>query len=216
MATIRLRKEIIARACDFKADGLSVGKSGNISVRCDEGLLITPTGFAYEKLGPLDLSHCSFDGEILEGKWAPSSEWPFHAAIYQAREDVQAIVHCHSPYAAALACVRKPIPAFHYMVAVAGGHSIECADYATFGSVELSENALAALGERRACLLANHGQIAVGASVAEAYELAQEVEALACQYLLSLQVGKPVLLDAAEMDVNLEKFSRYGSQQETE
>lgn len=216
MASIRLKQEIIDKACAFKADGLSIAKSGNISVRCDKGFLITPTGFAYDELEPDDLTYCSFNGDIIEGEWAPSSEWPFHAAIYQAREDVQAIVHCHSPYATAIAATRRPIPAFHYMVAVAGGSRIECADYATFGSAELSDNALAALGDRNACLLANHGQLATGATVAEAYKLAQVVESLAQQYCISLQVGEPVILDDEEMAVNLEKFKHYGKQQERE
>ncbi len=124
MATIRLKREIIATACDFNPSGLSVGKSGNISVRCDEGFLITPTGLDYAKLRIDDLVLCDFDGNVLDGNWLPSSEWPIHSSIYQGREDVNAIVHSHSPYATALACNRQAIPAFHYMVAVAGGDTI--------------------------------------------------------------------------------------------
>ncbi len=214
MASIRLKREIIATACDFNPSGLSVGKSGNISVRCDEGFLITPTGLAYTKLRIDDLVQCAYDGSVLEGGRLPSSEWPFHAAIYQAREDVNAIVHSHSPYATALACNRQPIPAFHYMVAIAGGDTIACAEYATFGSQALSENVVAALADRNACLLANHGQVAVGDTVEETYNLAHEIESLAKQYSLSLQSGKPVLLDANEMETNLEKFRDYGKQPE--
>ncbi len=214
MASIRLKNDIISRACEFNTSGLSVGKSGNISVRCKEGFLITPTGFSYAELTVEDLTHCDFAGNLIEGKWKPSSEWPFHAAIYQARSDVHAIVHCHSPYATALACCRKPIPPFHYMVAISGAATIACAEYATFGSVELSENAVAALADSNACLLANHGQIAVGASVAEAYSMAHEVESLANQYCISLQAGVPILLDEEEMAINIEKFKHYGKQQE--
>ena len=213
MTNSELRKEIIAHACEFASGGLSVGKSGNISVRFEQGFLITPTGFSYEDLQPQHIAYCDLEGALLEGSYQPSSEWPFHAAIYKARQDIQAIVHCHSAYATALATTRRSIPPFHYMVAIAGGNRIECAEYATFGSTELSVNAVKALGERKACLLANHGQITVGKTVAEAYALAGEVESLAKQYCLSLQFGEPVLLDDREMQINLEKFSHYGQQQ---
>ncbi|MEQ8288640.1 MAG: class II aldolase/adducin family protein [Gammaproteobacteria bacterium] len=216
MTSKELREDIIDHARDFEASGLSVGKSGNISARYEQGFVITPTGFAYADLQPDNLAFCNMDGSLIDGDWAPSSEWPFHAAIYQAREDINAIVHCHSTYATAIACNRKPIPAFHYMVATVGGNSIECADYATFGSVELSRNAVQALGNRKACLLANHGQVATGNTVAGAYQLAREVEALARQYCISLQFGEPVLLDDEEMARNVEKFKRYGRQQEAE
>lgn len=216
MASQQLREDIITHARDFEASGLSVGKSGNISARCDSGFVITPTGFAYADLQPVDLAWCNMDGSLHDGDWAPSSEWPFHAAIYQTREDINAIVHCHSPYATAIACNRKSIPAFHYMVATVGGNSINCADYATFGSNELSRNAVKALANRKACLLANHGQVATGNTVADAYQLAKEVEALARQYCISLQLGEPVLLDDEEMARNMEKFKHYGRRHKAE
>ena len=161
MAINLLRQEIITHARDFEGSGLSVGKSGNISVRFEQGFIITPTGFAYDELQSDHLAYCNMDGTLVEGEWAPSSEWPFHAAIYQAREDVKAIVHCHSSYATAIACNRQSIPAFHYMVAVAGGNTIECADYATFGTADLSAHVIEAIRQRKACLLANHGQLRV-------------------------------------------------------
>ena len=146
---------------------------------------------------------------VWDGRRPPSSEWRFHRDLYAARADAGGMAHCHSPHATALACTRRGIPAFHYMVAAAGGADVRCADYATFGSEELSRNALAALVGRRACLLANHGQLALGATVEAAFELAAEVEMLARQYLLALNAG-PVLLDDPEMARVLEKFRTYG------
>lgn len=149
---------------------------------------------------------------MLNGDWQPLSEWPFHAAIYQQHRDINAVVHTHSCYATALTCNRQSIPAFHYMLAVAGGKSIECAEYATFGTEILSNNVIKALGNRRACLMANHGQVAVGAGLEQACALAHEVKTLARLYTISLQIGKTVLLDDKEMDINLEKFKHYGKQ----
>lgn len=212
MDSLDIRNEIIYTACDFNESGISFGTSGNLSARYEEGFLITPTGLAYSDLKPDDIILCDSNGKVLSGDLIPSSEWPFHTAIYAARNDVNAIVHVHSPYATGLACTRKPIPAFHYMVAVAGGDSIPCADYATFGTNELSKNVVATLTDRNACLLANHGMVAVGHSISSAYKLANEVEALAKQYCISLQLGGPVLLDDAEMETNIEKFHRYGKQ----
>lgn len=207
-----LRRAIVDACRRVAASGLSPGKSGNVSARIDGGMIITPTGVAYEKLRPQDMVAMRFDGDAATGL-LPSSEWPFHAAIYRARGDAQAIVHTHSPHATSLACLGKGIPAFHYMVAVAGGDRIECAPYATFGTNELARNAVAALGkERRACLLSNHGQIAFGASVEAALLLAEEVETLAAQYWRALQIGKPHILPADEMKRVLKKFSTYGQQ----
>ncbi len=175
---------------------------------------MTPTGVNYAQLRPADIVRMDMAGERRDGDLKPSSEWRFHQDIYLRRTAVNAIVHTHSPYATALACARQDLPAFHYMVAAAGGASIRCAEYATFGTRALSEHALRALGERRrACLLANHGVIALGADVVAALQTAQLVEELARQYLLSRAAGTPVLLDEAEMALNLEKIKDYGRQE---
>jgi L-fuculose-phosphate aldolase len=207
-----LRREIIAVARALSPADLGVNRSGNVSARFEDGLLITPTGAPYETLEPHHIAFVSLKDGAVRGPLAPSSETPFHRAIYRARTELNAIVHCHSPHATALACTDRGIPAFHYMVAAAGGTSILCAPYATFGSEALSDHAVAALADgRRACLLAHHGQIACGSDLARAFELAREVEALARQYLLALQAGPPALLDDAEMDRVLEKFRTYGA-----
>ena len=166
---------------------------------------------AYEDLEPLDFPLVTVAGQWF-GRRKPSSEWRFHRDIYLARPDAGAIVHTHSRYATALACTEQGIPAFHYMVAVAGGADIRCAPYATFGSQLLSDHAVKALEERRACLLANHGVIALGADAETALSLASEVENLAAQYCAALSVGVPSLLDQSEMDRVLEKFRTYGDQ----
>ena len=212
MDSLSIREEIISTARDYCLSGISVGTTGNLSTRYGDGFLITPTGIVYNDLNPDDIIHCDLKGKVVSGQLIPSCEWPFHAAIYTARNDVNAVVHVHSPYATGLACTRKGIPAFHYMVAVAGGDEIPCADYASFGTNELSINVVAALTSRRACLLANHGVVTLGDSIASAYKLAHEVEALAKWYCISLQCGKPVLLDEHEMETISEKFHRYGKQ----
>ena len=206
----RLSRELITIARDFNRGGLSVGTSGNLSARHARGFCITPSAVACHELSPEDIVLCDRDGRVLAGHLAPSSEWRLHAAIYAARAEVNAIMHAHSAYATALASARKAIPPFHYMVAVAGGREIPCAEYATFGSLALAKHVVSALEGRRACLMANHGMIATGADLAAAYKLAEEVEALARQYCLCLQAGAPVLLDDAEMRVNIEKFKTYG------
>lgn len=206
------RLELIETVQAFHSSGLSVGTSGNASVRIEKGFIITPTGIEYEELQAESLVEMDMGGGVKEGDLKPSSEWRFHCAIYMARPEVNAIVHVHSPYATGIACTRNEIPAFHYMIALAGGNSIRCADYATFGTEELSINAVTALQDRRACLLANHGQISLGQNLQEALSLAQEVENLAQQYWISLQSGSPVLLDEKEMQINLKKFKDYGKQ----
>jgi len=213
MSDTGLRKEIIAAANAMNQSGLSPGKSGNVSARNSAGhVLITPTGVPYADLKPGDIVMLDDRGKVLAGSLLPSSEWHFHVAIYTARTDVSAIVHTHSLHATALACAHREIPAFHYMVAVAGGDSIRCAPYATFGTDELAHHALAALEGRHACLLANHGQIALGATPARALALAHEVETLASQYVAALQIGQPAILDTDEMARVLEKFKTYGQQ----
>ena len=214
MSEIELRREIIATALAMNARGINRGKSGNVSARIEGGFLVTPSGLAYESMSPEDIVAMTPAGEP-RGSLLPSSEWRFHRDIYASRADVGAIVHAHSPFATTLACLGRDIPAFHYMIAVAGGKDIRCAPYATFGTQELSDQALAALKARKACLLANHGMIAVGATPAAALALAVEVEALAEQYWRALQIGAPNLLSDAEMNVVLAKFESYGQQPPT-
>lgn len=204
-----LRKEIIATALKMNSLGINQGTSGNVSARGNDGFFITPSGLAYEDCLSADIVYVEMNGHY-ESTRAPSSEWRFHRDIYAARDDVQAIVHTHSPMATTLACLHRDIPAFHYMVAVAGGKDIRCAPYATFGTQELSDLAVTALEKRRACLLANHGMIATGASLDKALALAVEVESLSGQYWRCLQVGKPHLIDDDEMDRVLELFRNYG------
>ncbi len=210
--TLAERRAVIAAARAMAEEGLSPGTSGNISLRVAGGLLVTPTGMASDLLAPEDIVALDLAGRAAAGQRAPSSEWPFHVAILKARPEISAVVHCHSRFATTLACLRRPIPSFHYMVAVAGGDDIRCADYATFGTDALSDAALAALADRRACLLANHGQIALGADLPAALKLAREVEVLAAQYWGTLAVGGPVLLDEAEMARVRAKFATYGRQ----
>ncbi len=205
-----LCRDIIATVRSFTSLGLGVGTAGNVSVRVAGGLLITPTGIPYEELRPVDIVQLDLQGNVTSGSLAPSSEWRFHCDILARREDVGTIVHVHSAFATAIACTRRDIPAFHYMVAVAGGDSIRCAPYATFGTAALSRHGLRALRDRHACLLANHGQIALGADLPAALAMAQEVEELARQYWLSQQLRQPVLLDRKEMKTIVEKFKHYG------
>ncbi len=204
------RNAVIAAAQAMARSGLSPGRSGNVSQRCGNGMLITPSGMDYETLDTGDICLVDRAGNTSRDGRKPSSEWQLHAAIYEARPEADAIVHCHSPRATALACTRRDLPAFHYMVAVAGGKDIRCARYATFGTRELAAEAVAALEGRMACLLANHGQIAFGDSPAAALALAREVETLAGQYLDALAAGDVTILDDAEMAEVLARFSDYG------
>lgn len=208
-----LRQALIAAARSLRENGLGAGTAGNLSVRVEQGYLITPTGVDYEALEPDHIVAMDLRGNPAPGDLKPSSEWRFHQDVYLRRADAGAIVHTHSPWATALACARQDLPAFHYMVAGAGGRRIRCAEYGTFGTQALSERALTALGDRQACLLANHGVLALGAELAAAFKTAQLVEELARQYLLSRLAGAPVLLDDEEMDLNLEKFKDYGQQE---
>jgi len=209
----QLRREIIDAARQFNSSGLSVGNSGNLSARSRRGFLITPSGIAYEQLLPEDIVELDLDGKPSAGRLTPSSEWRFHQAVYCVRPEIRAVVHVHSAYATAVACTRKSIPAVHYHIALAGGDSIRCADYATFGTSELATNALKALDGRQACLLANHGQIALGDSIRSALNMAHEVEQLARLYCIASQMGNPVVLDEDEIGINLDKFRTYGQQE---
>ena len=208
-----LREDVIATAVAMNAAGINRGKSGNVSARLVQqgfdGFLVTPSGLPYGETTPDDIVAMTIDG-VAHGHRVPSSEWRFHRDIYANRSDARAIVHTHSPFATSLACLHRGIPPFHYMVAAAGGADIRCAPYATFGTQQLSDHALAALADRSACLLANHGMIALGASLARALALAVEVETLAEMYWRAVQIGEPVLLGSEEMTIVLEKFASYG------
>lgn len=199
----------VAAVRRLDALGMNRGSSGNLSLRRGEGMLITPTGMGADDLRPEDMVWRGWDGR-LEGAWQPSSEWHFHQAIYRARPELHAVVHTHSVHAAALACLRRELPAFHYMVAVAGGHDVPCVPYHVFGSEALSMAVAAAFADRDACLMANHGLVAAGASLARAMKVAQEIESLCEVYLKALAVEEPALLTRAQMDAVIEKFRGYG------
>jgi L-fuculose-phosphate aldolase len=235
-----LRREIIETALKMNALGINQGKSGNVSARIHlppapgsgargaqgrigrsadggagaaGGFIITPTGLPYDQVLPADLAFMPLaarDEHDFIGPRLPSSEWRFHRDIYAARPEAAAVVHTHGVYATTLACLGRGIPAFHYMVAVAGGIDIRCTPYATFGTQELSDHALVALRDRKACLLAHHGLIAVGPTLERALALAVEIEALARIYWQVLQIGEPATLPDAEMTRVLEKFKTYG------
>lgn len=208
-----LRAALVAVMQRLERDGLNRAAAGNASVRCGEDLLITPSGVLPDELRASMIVPLARDGRPRDAHHQPSSEWRFHVGIYAARPEAGAIVHVHAPYATALACTRREIPPFHYMVAVAGGANIRCAPYATFGTAALSDAVLAGLEGRRACLLANHGLVALGADLPRALKLTMEVEELAKQYLLALGAGGPVLLSATEIAEALKQFETYGQQQ---
>ena len=210
MPQLNVRQAVIDAACAMHRDGLTVANSGNISVRCQKGMLITPSGVAYEALQPQQIVWQDLSGAVLQGDCKPSSEWRIHADIYRAKPDVQAVVHAHSPAATALAATRRPLPAFHYMVALFGGNDVPCAAYASFGTAALSEAVLAVLGERSACLMANHGMLVTGADLATAYQRAQELESLCAQYNQACQLGGVVLLSDKEMAEARAAFAGYG------
>lgn len=205
----KLRRTVLATARAMNASGINRGTAGNVSARWGDAFLITPSGMPYDLCTPEALVVVGLDGEV-RGAGKPSSEWRFHRDIYAARPEVEAIVHTHSPHATTLACLGLPIPAFHYMVAAAGGEDIRVAAYATFGGQALSDNALIALEGRRACLLDRHGVIATGSDCRRALALAIEVENLAEMYCKLLAVGEPRVLDGEEMARVLERFRGYG------
>lgn len=208
-----LRQEIIATCLRMTELGINHGTSGNVSARLPDGLLITPSGMAYDRMTPADIVRLDRDGNY-EGRRLPSTEWRFHYDIMRHRPDIDAIVHNHAMHCTVLACLRMEIPAFHYMVAVAGGETIRVAPYARFGTQALSDHALEALEDRRACLLANHGMIALGATLEKALNLAVEVENLASCYWRCLQVTRPAILTSDQMGEVLERIAAYGKQPE--
>jgi L-fuculose-phosphate aldolase len=211
LAERQVRSEMVATCRRMNAAGINQGTSGNLSVRTAGGFLITPTSLSYERMEPGDIVEMSFDGSY-HGSHLPSSEWRFHRDILRARGDVNVVLHCHSVYATTLACHHMSIPSFHYMTAVAGGTTIRCADYATFGTQQLSDNVLVALGGRLACLLAQHGQISLGRDLEHALWLAIEVETLARVYVQALSIGQPPVLPDSEMTRVIEQMRRmsYG------
>ncbi len=205
------RRAVIETALAMSRCGLSPGRSGNVSFRFADGMLITPTGMAYEDIGLRDVVFVDAHGDVPNKKSRkPSSEWRFHLAAYKARPDMNAVVHTHSLHATALACAHKPIPAFHYMVAIAGGADIPLVPYDTFGTKELARHVAKGLLHRNACLMANHGQIAIGPTLPAALELAREVETLAEQYCGVLALGKPRIISKEEMARVLKRFKTYG------
>lgn len=209
--SLKERRAVIAAARSLRAAGLIHSREGNLGLRADGGLLITPTGINYETLKPAHMVWLDSKG-VAVGSRQPSSEWQFHLHILAARPEINAVVHTHSTFATALACQGLGIPSFHYMVALAGGGDIRCAPYATFGTQALARHAVKALKDRRACLLAHHGTITLGEDMDEAVALAGEVERLAEQYWRVRLLGKPKLLSATEMKKVLKKFASYGRQ----
>ena len=214
MKNLEQRNQIIEYSIKLNSTNLSPLRSGNISLRVKEddkeGYLITPSGKKYETLKAEDIVFMGLNEELRDtSNQNPSSEWRFHRDIYLNKKEAQAIVHAHSPHATAVSSHGKTIPPFHYMIALAGGEDIKCADYATFGTEELSNNVIKALEKRSACLMSNHGQVAFGKNLEDAFELAQEVENICHQYTIALKLGKPKILSFEEMKKVLEKAKNY-------
>jgi L-fuculose-phosphate aldolase len=203
------KSEIIKYSKMLNSKKLSALRSGNISLRFKNGFFITPSGKKYSSLKNSDIVFVSLNGYFDKKKGIPSSEWKFHQDIYRNKKDAKAIVHAHSVNATAVSTHKRGIPPFHYMVAMAGGYNIKCAKYATFGTRELSNNILKALKDRKACLIANHGQIAFEENLSKAFELAEEVENISLQYITSLKLGKPKILSIKEMKKVLSKAKNY-------
>ena len=205
----KLKAKVVKYAKMLNSKKLSALRSGNISTRYKEGFLITPSGALYSSLKNKDIVFVNLKGKHDKKKGIPSSEWRFHQDIYLNKKDAKAIVHAHSTCATAISTHGKSIPAFHYMVAMAGGNDIKCAKYATYGTRELSKNILKALKNRSACLIGNHGQIAFSKNLSKAFELAEEVENLSHQYITTLKIGKPKILSLKEMKKVLVKAKNY-------
>ena len=189
--------------------GLNRGASGNISMKTNNGFLITPSGLNVERLNEKNIVELNYDGIPLKGT-NPSSEWRLHAEIYKRKKGVGAVVHTHSNFACALSSLRENLPAFHYMVAVGGGKNVRCCEYAVFGSKELADKVVEALEDRMACLMANHGLVCCGEALDHAIFLAEELEALCKQYLIALSIGGVKILSDSEMELVIEKFKNYG------
>ena len=215
MKNLDQRKQIIEFCLKLNSTNLSPLRSGNISSRAKEdgkdGYLITPSGKKYDSLKPENIVFMGLNEEIENNDSGnkPSSEWRFHRDIYLNKKDAQAIVHAHSPHATAVSSHGKSIPPFHYMIALAGGEDIKCSEYATFGTKELSQNVVKALINRSACLMSNHGQVAFGKNLEQAFELAQEIENICQQYIIALKIGEPKILSFEEMKKVLDKAKDY-------
>ena len=221
MENLKIKEDIIEFSKKLNTTNLSPLRSGNLSVKAKEnnvdGFYITPSGKKYDDLKPEDIVFLSLGEKKDFLRWfnsgkKPSSEWRFHQDIYTNKSEAKAIVHAHSPHATAVSSHGKPIPAFHYMVALAGGDDIKCAEYATFGTSELSNNIINSLEKRKACLMSNHGQVAFGQNLKQAFELAQEVENICHQYVIALKLGEPKILSSSEMEKILDKVKYYKSE----
>ena len=208
--TMRLRDELTQTAKRMALLGLTPGMSGNVSVRSPVGMLVTPSGMPYSEMVADDCVELQMDGAVRPGQNTPTSEWQLHRDILGSRQDVQAIVHTHSLFCTTMSMLRREIPAVHYMVVLAGSDAIPCAEYATFGSAKLALNAVSALRGGNACLLANHGMVALGSSLPQALRLAAEVETLASQYWHAAQLGTPHVLDRQELVEVKNRFNQYG------
>tara|TARA_B100001179_G_scaffold166520_1_gene122569 strand:+ start:289 stop:948 length:660 start_codon:yes stop_codon:yes gene_type:complete len=215
---VELKKEVIKYAQKLNSTNLSPLRSGNVSIRVTnnnvEGFLLTPSGKRYENLVPEDIVFLALKEEydnlkLFNTSLNPSSEWRFHQDIYLKKKEAKAIVHAHSSHATAVSAHGKSVPAFHYMIALAGGDDIKCAEYATFGTTELSKNIIKALENRKACLMSNHGQVAFGVNLKQAFELAEEVENICHQYIIALKIGNPKILSSVEMNKILDKIKHY-------
>jgi L-fuculose-phosphate aldolase len=207
--TPQIRADAVAAVQRMDALGMNRGSTGNLSVRAGAGMLITPPGMGADELRPQDMVWCGWDGSV-RGDWKPSSEWHFHQAIYLARPDLHALLHTHSTHAAALACLRRELPAFHYMVAIAGSDHVPCVPYHLFGTEALSQAVAGAMVGVDACLLGNHGLIAAGTTLPKAMKVLQEIESLCEVYLKALAVGEPAVLSREQMADVIAKFAGYG------
>lgn len=208
--TLSLRNALLATSKRMAELGLAPGTSGNISVRTSNGFLVTPSAIPYDALQPDDMVEVRDDGTLRPNQRVPTSEWQLHRDLMATRREAAAIVHTHSPFCTTIACLRQPLPAIHYMIALAGTAEIPCADYATYGSAELAHNVARALGDGKAALMANHGMVALGDSLAAALKLAAEIETVAGLYWRALQIGTPVILPADEIQRVAAKFAAHG------
>ena len=213
---LEICKELIKTCIEMESRGINQGTSGNLSIRYKNSFLITPSSISYNEMTPKDIVEMDWEGRFI-GK-QPSSEWRFHRDILKNRDNINVVLHCHSINATALSCHKTDIPAFHYIVGLAGGNNIRCAKYATFGSQELSDNALIAIKDRLACLLGHHGMICLGKTLKQALMLGCEVEAMSKVYIKALSIGKTDILSEEEMDKVIKQMERmsYGKGPEPE
>jgi L-fuculose-phosphate aldolase len=210
VSTLSQRSELLATSKRMFDLGLAPGTSGNVSVRTDTGFLVTPSAIPYDQLQPDDMVEVRDDGTLRPNQRVPSSEWQLHRDLMATRREAAAIVHTHSPFCTTIACLRRSLPAIHYMIALAGTAEIPCAEYATYGSAELAHNVAAALGDGKAALMANHGMVALGDSLASALRLAAEIETVAGLYWRAMQIGTPAILPPDEIERVAAKFAEHG------